>query len=162
MGTQVQKVKGDGCGEQQGRRGAEGVRVARGGGRERQSGEGNSPSVFAAAGRVLLLSLGEDILEFWGEVRAVWVAAAMFGGGDVANVDNETIAVVFGPKRARSVSPTTRLGTSQQQYAQGLCGWLQRGSNLAGSLSVELPGGHGVRGVGGQGRGGLRRDGVVR
>jgi len=38
----------------------------------------NAPSVLVTAGRlVLLVSFGEDILEFWGEVRAIWVAAAM-------------------------------------------------------------------------------------
>jgi hypothetical protein len=30
-----------------------------------------APSVLVTTGRLLLVSLGEDILEFWGEVRAV-------------------------------------------------------------------------------------------
>jgi hypothetical protein len=34
-------------------------------------------------GILFLLSLGGDILEVWGEVRAVWVAAAILWGGDV-------------------------------------------------------------------------------
>jgi hypothetical protein len=38
-----------------------------------------APSVLVTAGRLVLVSFGEDILEFWGEVRAVWVAAAMVG-----------------------------------------------------------------------------------
>jgi hypothetical protein len=38
-------------------------------------GRGCLPSVFATIGRVVLLSLGEDMFELSGEVRAVEVAA---------------------------------------------------------------------------------------
>jgi hypothetical protein len=42
------------------------------------------PSVLVTTGRLLLLSLGEVILEAWEEVRAVVVVAAI-GRGDVAD-----------------------------------------------------------------------------
>jgi hypothetical protein len=49
-------------------------------------------SGFVTTGRLFLLSLGEDILEDGEEVRAVWDAAAILWGGDVAGI---TLAIAW-------------------------------------------------------------------
>ena len=56
---------------------------------------GYTPSVLVTTGRLALRSLGEDMLEVWGEVRDACVAAAM--GGDVAVVFQGD-RLRFGPK----------------------------------------------------------------
>jgi hypothetical protein len=53
---------------------------------ERATARAYTPSVLVTMGMLILLSLGEDIFEIWGEVRADWVAAAILWGGDVGVV----------------------------------------------------------------------------
>jgi hypothetical protein len=67
-----------------GRCGADTMQWRRNG--ERATARAYTPSVLVTMGMLILLSLGEDIFEIWGEVRADWVAAAILWGGDVGVV----------------------------------------------------------------------------
>lgn len=66
------------------------------------------PSVLVTTGRLLLESLGEDILELWGDVRAVVVAAAILWGGDVGSEIKDDRRGELGPKLSTPAPSSTR------------------------------------------------------
>jgi hypothetical protein len=111
-----------------------------------------TPSVLVTIGILFLLSLGEDILEVWGEVRAVWVAAAILWGGDVGVCPGDPYVVLgrglglflstrdllFNGSRTRSVPNCSHLswkrnGQRIQLLMQLLdaTGWMQRRKGLS-------------------------------
>jgi len=82
-----------------------------------------SASVLVTVGRLLLLSLGEDILEVGGEVWAVWVAAAILWGGDVGVV-------------SWSIACGTRALSSLRSFAHTHAIWLVSMSRRSGTETL--------------------------